>query len=116
MTKKISRHDSQCTIRPPTVGPSNGPIRAGMMTKFMAASNCDLGKVRMMVSRPTGIIMAAPTPCSRRAATSIGELTDRPQRMEAMVKMATAAENTRRVPKRSAIQPLMGMHTARLRM
>ena len=32
------------------------------------------------------------------------------------VNMAMADANTRRVPKRSAIQPLMGMNTARLRM
>ena len=72
----MSRHDSQCTIRPPTVGPSSGPISAGMMTKFIATSSSDLGNVRMMASRPTGVIIAAPTPCSMRAATSIGTLTD----------------------------------------
>ncbi len=98
------------------MGPSKGPIRAGTITKFIARSSSDLGKVRMMVMRPTGIIMAAPNPCSSRAATSIGELTARPHRMDAMVKMATAVVNTRRVPKRSAIQPLTGIDTARLRM
>lgn len=98
----MTRHDSQCTIKPPTVGPSNGPIKAGMITKFIAMSNSDLGKVRMMVSRPTGIIMAAPIPCMMRAATSMGTLKDRPQRTEENVKIATAVLNTRRVPKRSA--------------
>ncbi len=37
-----------------------------------------------------------------------------PQRIEPIVKMPIADANTRRVPKRSAIQPLIGMKTARL--
>ena len=51
------------------MGPSSGPISAGMMTKFIAISSSDFGKVRMMASLPTGIIMAAPIPCNIRAAT-----------------------------------------------
>ena len=116
LTKKISRHDSQCTMSPPTVGPSSGPISAGMMTKFIAISSSDLGKVRMMASLPTGIIIAAPMPWRMRVATSIGALTARPHRTDARVKIATATPNTSRVPNRSAIQPLTGMPTARLRM
>ncbi len=69
-----------------------------MITKFIAANSSDLGKVRMMVSRPTGIIMAAPMPCNTRAATSMGTVLARPHNTEARVKIATAHENTRRVP------------------
>ena len=98
LTKKISRHDSECTINPPTVGPSSGPISAGMMTKFIAARSSDFGKVRMIARRPTGVIMAAPSPCRMRAATSIGTLTDNPQSTDASVKTPTASANTRRVP------------------
>ena len=114
--KKMTRHGNQCTISPPIVGPSSGPIKAGMITKFIAISNSVFGKVRMIVSRPTGIIIAAPMPCRIRAATSMGTFKDRPQSTEEKVKIATAVLNTRHVPKRSAIQPLIGMHTARLRM
>lgn len=71
---------------------------------------------RMMVSRPTGIIMAAPIPCKMRAATSIGTLTDRPLSTDENVKIATAALNTLRVPNRSAIQPLTGMQRASVKM
>ena len=42
LTKNISRHDSQCTMSPPTVGPRRGPISAGMMTKFIAAEQANL--------------------------------------------------------------------------
>ncbi len=69
-----------------------------MMTKFIAVSSSALGKVRMMASRPTGIIIAAPTPCRILVATSIGKLTDSPHRIEETVKMLTALPNTRRVP------------------
>ena len=86
------------------------------MTKFIARNSSDLGKVRMIASRPTGIIIAAPTPCRMRPATSIGAFCARPHRIEARVNTVTAMLNTRRVPYRSAIQPLTGMHTARLRM
>ena len=111
----MTRHDSQWTITPPTVGPSSGPISAGMMTKFIATSSSDLAKVRTTINRPTGIIIAAPTPCSIRAAINIGTLVDTPQSTDASVNRATADAKTRRVPKRSAIQPLTGMQTARAR-
>ncbi len=64
--------------------------------------------------RPTGIIMAPPTPCRTRQATSISRLVDRPHNTEPRVKKPIAEAKTRRVPNRSAIQPLTGMNTARL--
>ena len=67
-----------------------------------------------MVSLPTGSIMAPPQPCSTRQATSKWISFEMPQRNEPRVKMPMADANTRRVPKRLAIQPLMGMNTARL--
>jgi len=39
---------------------------------------------------------------------------DMPQRKDPRVKRPIADANTRRVPNRSAIQPLIGMKTARL--
>ena len=49
-----------------------------------------------------------------RQATSISMLVDSPHRIEPTVKRPMAQAKTRRVPKRSAIQPLTGMKTARL--
>ena len=80
----------------------------------MARISSDLGKVRTMVMRPTGTIMAPPTPCRTRQATSILMLVDRPHSTEPSVNKPIAEAKTRRVPKRSAIQPLIGMNTARL--
>ena len=113
LTKKIVRHGSQWTIMPPVNGPSSGPMSAGMTTKFMAASISDLGNVRTRASRPTGVIMAPPMPCTTRAATSIGIFSASPQNSEPRVNRNTAQVKTRLVPNRSAIQPLMGMKTAR---
>ena len=97
------------------MGPSMGPIRPGMATKLMARISSDLANVRTSVSRPTGTIMAPPQPCRMRQATSTWMLVDMPQSNDPSVNRPMADANTRRVPKRSAIQPLIGMKTARLK-
>ena len=91
-----------------------GPTSDGMATKPMARTSSALGKVRTMVSRPTGTIMAPPAPCRMRKATSRRTSFDSPHSTEPTVKMPMADANTRLVPKRSATQPLTGMNTARL--
>ena len=115
LTKKMARHGSRWTITPPVTGPSSGPISAGMTTKFMAASISDRGNVRTRASRPTGVIMAPPMPWTTRAATSIGLFRASPQSSDPSVNSETAQVKTRLVPNRSAIQPLIGMNTARQR-
>ena len=101
-------------MRPPASGPSIGPISAGMATKLMARTSSDLAKERTSVRRPTGTIIAPPNPCSTRNATSRWMLRARPHRSEPNANTPMAPANTRRVPKRLAIQPLTGMNTARL--
>ncbi len=85
-----------------------------MATKLIARTSSDLGKVRTSVRRPTGTIIAPPQPWRIRQPTSTWRLVETPHRSEPSVKMPMAAANTRRVPKRSATQPLTGMKTARL--
>ena len=80
----------------------------------MARMSSDLANVRTSVSRPTGTIMAPPQPCRMRQATSRWMSLDMPQSKEPRVNRPIAEAKTRRVPKRSAIQPLIGMNTARL--
>ena len=70
LMRKIQCHEAASTSQPPRVGPISGPIRPGMATKLMAATNWSFGNCRSTVSRPTGSNMAPPTPCSTRAATS----------------------------------------------
>ena len=80
----------------------------------MAATSSDFGTVRSSTSRPTGTIMAPPMPCNTRAATRKDSDSARPHSTEPTVNTMMAARNTRRAPKRSAIQPEVGMKTARL--
>ena len=79
----------------------------------MARTSSAWAKVRTIVSRPTGIIIAPPIPCNTRQPRS-PRLLARPHSTEPTVKSPIAAAKTRRVPNRSAIQPLTGMNTARL--
>ena len=94
--------------------PSIGPMSDGIATKAIARTSSDCGKVRTMVSRPTGTIIAPPMPCRMRKATSRWRSVEMPHRSEPSVKMPMADEKTRRVPNRSATQPLSGMKTATL--
>ena len=80
----------------------------------MVRSSSERGNVRTRAMRATGVIIAPPIPCKIREATSIGTLAARPQQSDPTAKTHTAYRKTRLVPKRSAIQPLTGMKTARL--
>ena len=80
----------------------------------MARTSSDFANVRTSVSRPTGTIMAPPQPCRMRQATRTWMLLEIPQSNDPSVNRPMAEANTRRVPNRSAIQPLIGMNTARL--
>ena len=59
--------------------------------------------------------MAPPKPCNTRLATSICSDCAAPQQIEPRVNTAIAEQKVRRMPNRSATQPLIGMNTARLR-
>src|SRR3954452_14628100 len=95
-------------------GPTIGPIIDGIVIQFIAETRAARGKLRSRTSLPTGVIIAPPNPCTTRIAISIGRLSAIPHSAEPPAKISTAAQNTRRDPKRSAIQPLTGMNTARL--
>ncbi len=101
-------------MKPPATGPSIGPMSAGIVTNVIARTRSDLSNVRTIVRRPTGTMSAPPMPCRIRNATRTWMFVERPQRREPSVKIAIADAKTRRVPNRSAIQPLTGMKTARL--
>ena len=102
------------TMKPPTGGPTTGPISAGMVSQAIAATSSCFGTLRSSTRRPTGTIMAPPMPCRMRASTRTPSEFACPQAIEPRVNTTIAARNTVRVPNRSAIQPLAGMNTARL--
>ena len=101
-------------MNPPNGGPITGPISAGTLTYDIARTSSDFGTVRSSTRRPTGTIIAPPMPWRMREATSAASELDRPQAIEPRVKTTIAEPNTRRAPNRSAVQPLIGMNTARL--
>ncbi len=69
---------------------------------------------RRITMRPTGTIMAPPIPCRKRAATKKTNEVDNPHSIELAMKTQWRCERSLRPPKRSAIQPEIGMNTARL--
>ena len=99
----------------PTGSGSTGPSSAGMVSQASADTSSVLGTERRMIRRPTGTIMAPPSPCSARAAISQPSDWAKPQAMEPSMNTTIAARNTCFAPKRSAHQPLIGMKTIRLR-
>jgi hypothetical protein len=77
------------------MGPSIGPINPGIATKLIARTRSDLGKLRTIVKRPTGTIMAPPQPCRMRHATSAWMFVHKPQSNEPSVKIPIADPKTR---------------------
>ena len=84
--------------------------------KFITRNSSDFGNARTTALRPTGIIIAAAIPCGTRAATSRLAFGATPHNTDDTVNSPSANRNTRRLPKRSASQPLTGIETASDRM
>jgi hypothetical protein len=99
-------------MKPPSGGPSTGPIRAGVETQAIAPTSALLSIERNSTRRPTGVIIAPPMPCRMRASTKSVIECDSAQPIEPNMNRQIAIENTRRAPNRSAVQPLAGMNTA----
>ena len=112
LIKKIQCHDAYVVMKPPSGGPQIGPISAGMVTSDIALTRRRLSIVRTMISRPTGVIIAPPAPCTMRASTNSSSECEAAQPIEPSTKTPIAARNTLRVPNRSAVQPLAGMEIA----
>ena len=72
----------------------------------------DFAARAITVRRPTGTIIAPPTPWSTLIATSSPRLELAAQPIDESVKMAIAARNTGRAPKRAVSHPLSGISTA----
>ncbi len=112
LTKKIIRQEATERINPDTVGPTSGPTRAGMVNQLIAATKRSRGAAVTTISRPTGVIIAPPAPCTKRAATSWPSDWDRPHSTDPARNTPMAIRNIRRAPNRSATQPEAGANTA----
>ena len=85
-------------MKPPSGGPTTGPISAGMVSHAIAATIWCLGTERSSTSRPTGTIIAPPMPCRMRDPTRKDRLSARPHSTEPMVNTRMAARKTLRAP------------------
>ena len=74
--------------------------------------SCDCSASSNTTMRPTGTIIAPPTPCAIRMMTSATRLWLNAQPSDAAVKIAIAQSRMRRYPYRSVSQPLSGIVTA----
>ena len=99
-------------IAPPSTGPSIGPSIAGTVSQLSARTSSDFSTLRSSTSRPTGTIIAPPTPCTKRPATSSPSPSLAAQPSEPSRNTPIAPMNTGLAPKRSATQPLTGMKIA----
>lgn len=99
-------------MKPPSGGPASGPTSAGIVSKAIAETSSLRGALRTRTSRATGVIMAPPMPCRKRATTKAKRLSATAQKTEPAMKTRIAARKMRFAPNRSAIQPLRGMKIA----
>ena len=77
-------------MKPPTGGPTSGPISAGMVSQAMAETSSRFGVARTSTSRATGVIIAPPMPCRKRASTKSTSEPENAQAIEPMTKTPIA--------------------------
>ena len=99
-------------MKPPSGGPSIGPIRAGAVTSAMALTNLAFSTLRSRMRRPTGVIIAPPAPWTKRATTKWESDCEKAQAIDPIMNTAIAVRKMVRAPNRSAIHPLAGMKMA----
>ena len=107
----------QCQLRyvvrkPPIGGPVRGPISAGTVSQAMAETSSLRGVARISTRRATGVIIEPPMPCRNRETTKVGSELEKAQAIEPTTKTAMARRKMLVAPKRSAIQPEIGMKMA----
>jgi hypothetical protein len=99
-------------MKPPSGGPAKGPTNAGMVSSAIAETSSLFFVVRTSTRRPTGVIIAPPMPCRKRATTNSIRPDEIAQKMEPTTKTQMARRKMRLAPNLSAIHPLIGMKTA----
>ena len=101
-------------MNPPTGGPTICPIMPGTSSQDIAETRLRRSTARKRTSRPTGIIIAPPSPWTMRAATRLARFGANAHSTEPPLKTPMAILNTVLAPNRSAAVPLAGMKMARL--
>src|SRR3984957_20170021 len=101
LMKKTHRQPTPTTSAPPTVGPIPRAIP-------LIADQSEIARTRSpafenavaRIAKLVGASAAPPTPCSTRAASSVGPETEQPQSNDPSVKIAIPAAKNRRRPYR----------------
>jgi hypothetical protein len=106
LMKKIHPQPGPSTRGPPISHPAVAPTPPSepQIPSALLRSRPS-GKVVETIERAVGVMIAAPTPCTARAASSAAGAQESPQRSDAVVNNATPTMNTRRRPRRSAARP-----------
>ncbi len=89
-----------------------GPISAGMVSQAIAETSWSRGVPRTSKRRATGVIIDPPTPCRNRDITKAWIESEKAQATDPAMKTTMARRKMFFDPKRSAIQPLIGMKIA----
>ena len=101
LIQKIASHEMPSTTAPPMTGPSATPSPETPPQIPIAIARRAAGTAPASRVRDSGMIAAAPAPCTARAAMSISALVARADAMEASANTTMPATNTRRRPHRS---------------
>lgn len=85
-------------MKPPIGGPTTGATMPGHVIVAIARISFAFSVLRTTIIRPTGTIIAPPTPCSSRAAVNDITPSDSPHSTDAPVKTTIALAKTVREP------------------
>jgi hypothetical protein len=105
LIKNIHRHEACSTSQPPSTGPTPAEMAVKPDQVPMARPRFSLENDALMMARLPGTSIAAPTPCTARAAMSCPGVCAMPQQAEANAKSRSPAEKTRLLPRRSPRLP-----------
>ena len=112
LMRKIQRQLAYSVSRPPASGAITGATSAGQTMNAIVRRSSLFGVSASTTRRPTGTIIAPPTPCRTRITTSSARLVLSAQPSDASVKSTIAVRKIRRAPNRIVSQPLTGIRTA----
>ena len=98
LIRKIQCQVKKVVMKPPTGGPTSGPTSAGTVSQAIAETSSRFGVARTSTRRATGVIMAPPSPCAKRASTKASSEPDNAQAIEPRMKTPIAARKMRLAP------------------
>ncbi len=113
LRKKIDCQLTLSTRKPPTTGPIASAIADTPAQVPIALPRSAGGKALVMIDSVAGIIIAEPTPCTARQATSQVSLGEKPIAALESANTVTPARNMLRRPNRSPRRPPVTSSTAK---